>query len=85
MLIGGLLLIMVNVVRLGSATVASARGDAMPAGGEAGAVIELSADVARTVKYLVIPAVLLLIGGVLVRSGDEDGRAQELRAATGED
>lgn len=87
LLLGSLVLITVNLVRFGSSTVANARPAEQGGlrGGETNAVLELSDGVARTVKYVVIPAALLLIGGVLVRGGRSDDRVHELRVGAGEE
>lgn len=81
-----LLVIAVLVVRVGTATVARARaGETPPLGAQQQAVLDVSQSVARTVKYLVIPAALLLLGGVLIRGGRRDERVHELRVETNDD
>jgi hypothetical protein len=86
LLIGSLLMIGSMLVRFGTATVARASdgGENRPAQ-EPQAVLDLSNGLARTVKYVVVPAALLLLGGVLLRSGRTQERAHELRVETGED
>jgi ribosomal protein S12 methylthiotransferase accessory factor YcaO len=81
-----LLVIAVMVVRIGTATVAGARaGEPSPQGAQQQAVLEVSQSVTRTVKYLVIPAALLLLAGVLIRGGRRDERVHELRVETSDD
>jgi hypothetical protein len=83
LLVGSLLMIGSTLVRFGTSTVVNARdrdhGAAVP---EHQVVMDISHGVARTVKYVVVPAALLLLGGVLVRSGRRDDRVHELRAET---
>ena len=80
LLVGSVLLIAATLVRFGSSTVARAREGER--GGrpstEPQAVLEVSDRLARTVKYLVAPAALLLVGGVLLRSARRDERIHEL-------
>ncbi len=84
LLVGSVILIGINIGRFSSSTVARAR-DEQPGGyGHQVAVLEVSDGVSRTVKFLVIPAVLLLIGGVLINNTRRDDRVHELRADTGE-
>ncbi|HAV65288.1 MAG TPA: hypothetical protein DCY13_23310 [Verrucomicrobiales bacterium] len=85
LLVGSLVLITVNLVRFSSAAVASARHGETVGSGENQAVMELSDGVVRTVKYVVVPAALLLLGGVLIRGGRDDDRLHGLRVETGED
>ena len=86
LLIGSVILIGVNIVRFSSSTVASAREDRSSVGqGHQAAVREVADGLAMTVKYLVVPAALLLIGGVLINNTRRDDRVHELRAETGDD
>jgi membrane-associated PAP2 superfamily phosphatase len=83
LLVGSLLMIGSILARFGTSTVANARnrdGDPSPARHQA--VLEVSNSVARTVKYIVVPAGLLLLGGVLMRSGRRDERVHELNVQT---
>jgi hypothetical protein len=86
LLLGSVILIGINIVRFSSSTVARARED-QPGGGYGpqAAVLEVSDGVSRTVKFLVIPAALLLIGGVLINNTRRDDRVHELRAETDEE
>jgi len=86
LLIGSVILIGINIGRFSSSTVDRSRDD-QPAGGYGSqlAVQEVSDGVSRTVKFLVIPAALLLIGGVLINNTRRDDRIHELRAETGEE
>jgi len=86
LLLGSVILIGINIVRFSSSTVASAR-DGQPGAvyGHQSAVLEVSDGVSRTVKFIVIPAALLLIGGVLVNNTRRDDRVHQLRAETGEE
>lgn len=78
LLVGSVVLIALNIVRFSSSTVASAR-DGDPSRAHGTVVFEVTDGVARTVKYLVIPAALLLVGGVLVGSSRRDDRVHQLR------
>jgi len=80
LLVGSLLLIGSMLVRFGTSSVVRARaGDGGLPATEPQAVIEVSNRLVSTVKYLVAPAALLLLGGALIRSGRRDDRAHELR------
>jgi len=80
LLVGAVMLIATNIVRVSSGTVASARDDQGRAGqGRQAAMLEVSNGLVRTVKYLVVPAALLLVGGVLVNNTRRDDRVHELR------
>lgn len=82
LLIGSVILIGINIGRFSSSTVAHARDEQSGGYGHQAAVLEVSNGVSRTVKFLVIPAALLLIGGVLVNNTRRDDRVHELRAET---
>lgn len=85
LLIGSLLLIGTMLVRFGTSTVARAReGERGPNPTEPQAVLDVSNRLARTVKFLVAPAALLLLGGVLIRSGRRDERVHELHVGVNE-
>ncbi len=85
LLVCSLLLIGAMLVRFGTSTVARAH-DGEPGAGGAGpqAVLEVSEQLSRTVKYLVAPAALLLLGGALIRGGRRDDRSHELRVEVDE-
>ena len=86
LLLGSLLMIGSMLVRFGSTTVVNARGgDAGSPLPEHQAVLDVSQGVSWTVKYVVVPAALLLLGGALVRSGRRDDRVHELRVETEEE
>lgn len=85
LLLGGLVLIGSMLVRFGTSTVVRAReggGESQVA--EPQAVLEVSNRLVRTVKYLVAPAALLVLGGALIRSGRRDDRVHELRVEVDE-
>lgn len=85
LLVGGLLLIGATLVRFGTSTVARARdGVSGRHPTEPQAVLEVSNQLARTVKYLVAPAALLLLGGALLRGGRRDDRVHELQVEVDE-
>jgi hypothetical protein len=85
LLVGSLLLIGTMLVRFGTSTVARARaGDHGRNPTEPQAVLEVSNRLARTVKYIVAPAALLLLGSVLLRSGRRDERVHELQVGVDE-
>lgn len=86
LLVGSVILIGINIVRFSSSTVANARDDHPSSGqGHQAAMLEVADGMARTVKFLVVPAALLLVGGVLLSNRRRDDRVHELRATTGED
>lgn len=79
LLVGSLIMIGSMLVRFGTSSVASARtGESRPDAARHQAVVDVSDDLARTVKYWVVPAGLLLLGGVLLRTGRRDDRMHEL-------
>jgi len=78
LLAGSLLIIGSMLARLGTATVASARDGDDIGSPRNQAVIDVGHSVARMVKYVVVPAGLLLLGGVLLRSGRRDDRVHQL-------
>ena len=83
LLIGSVLLIGINIVRFSSSTVARARDDrSSPGQGHHAAVLEVADGLSRTVKYLVVPAALLLVGGVLINNTRRDDRVHDLRVET---
>jgi hypothetical protein len=85
LLVGSVLLIGINIVRFSSSTVARARDEQSGGYGHQAAVLEVSDGVSRTVKFIVIPATLLLIGGVLINNTRRDDRVHELHVKTGEE
>lgn len=83
LLLGSLLLIGALLIRFGSSTVAKASvGHAGITAAEQQAVLEVRHALVRTVKYLVVPAALLLGGSAMIRGGRRDEREHELRAET---
>jgi hypothetical protein len=83
LLVGSLLTIGSMLARYGTSSVARARdGETKPSPARNQALLEVSDSVARTVKYMVVPAGLLLLGGVLIRGGRRPDRTHELRAET---
>ena len=86
LLLGSVILLGINIGRFSSSTVASAiNGQSVNGHGKQAAVLEVSNGVSRTVKFLVIPATLLLIGGVLVNNTRRDDRVHQLHTKIGED
>ena len=86
LLIGSVLLIGINIVRFSSSTVARARDERPVSGrGHHAAVLEVTDGLSRTVKYLVVPAALLLVGGVLINNTRRDDRIHDLRVETEEE
>lgn len=80
LLVGSLLLLGVMLVRFGTSSIARARDtESGRVAAEPQAVLDLSERIALTVKYVVAPAALLLLGGALIRSGRRDDRDHELR------
>jgi len=83
LLLGGLILIGVLLIRFGSSAVARASiGEPGLGAVEPQAVLEVRHALVRTVKYLVVPAALLLGGSALIRGSRRDEREHELRAET---
>lgn len=86
LLLGSVILLGINIGRFSSSTVASASSGQPGNGhGKQAAVLEVSDGVSRTVKFLVIPATLLLIGGVLINNTRRDDRVHQLHANVDED
>lgn len=86
LLLGSVILLGINIGRFSSSTVASASSGQLGNGhGKQAAVLEVSDGVSRTVKFLVIPATLLLIGGVLINNTRRDDRVHQLHANVDED
>lgn len=86
LLLGSVILIAINIVRFSSSTVAKARDDQARSGrGHQTTVLEVADGLSRTVKFIVVPAALLLIGGVLINNTRRDDRVHELRVRTGEE
>jgi hypothetical protein len=83
LLVGGLVTIGSMLVRFGTSTEARARsGNPSLDPARRQAVMDVSDEVTRTVKYWVVPAGLLLLGGVLVRGSRRDDRVHELDVET---
>ena len=83
LLVASLLLIAGSLARYGTATLRGGQNNAAPATGvDHEALTTASAALARTVKFIVIPGALLLLGGVLLRSSRRDGRIHQLSVET---